>query len=126
MSETHSEHPEEHGHDEHHGEHGNGHGDAHGSGHGGHGGEHGHGGGHGHGHDEFAQYLHDAPKKPTPEQRAALKRVAEENAKKLRGKPRSVAIQMIETLQKDHDLQHELGPMMIQLRVEIMKILEKK
>ncbi|MCC7197287.1 hypothetical protein IT413_03805 [Candidatus Peregrinibacteria bacterium] len=129
MSETHSEHTEGHGHDEHHGEHGEGHGDSHGghgAGHGGHGAEHGHGGGHGHGHDEFAQYLHDAPKQATPEQLSALKRIATESAKKLRAKTRVEAVKAIAALQKDHEIQHELGPLIIRLRVEIIKILEKK
>jgi hypothetical protein len=139
MSETHSDHKDEHGHDDHHegdtkhGEHGAGHGDAHGGGHGaehghgdahgGHGAEHGHG--HGHGHDEFAQYLHDPKKKPTPEQRKALRKIAEENAKKLRGKPRAEAIKAIEALQKDHHVQEELGTLIYQLWTEIIKILEK-
>ena len=143
MSETHSDHKDEHEHDAHHegdtkhGEHGAGHGDAHGVGHGaehghgdahgGHGADHGHGGGHGHGHghDEFAQYLHDPKKKPTPEQRKALRKIAEENAKKLRGKPRAEAIKAIEALQKDHHVQEELGTLIYQLWTEIIKILEK-
>jgi hypothetical protein len=145
MSETHSDHKDEHGHDEHHegdkkhgdthgSEHGAGHGDAHGghAEHGaGHGAEHGaghggHGGGHGHhGHSEFDQYKHEPRKPPTPEQRAALMRIAAENAKKLRAKNRVGVLRAIEALQKNHDIQQELGPLILQLRIEIFNILEK-
>lgn len=141
MSETHSDHKDEHGHDEHHekdkkhgdahgSEHGAGHGDAHGghaehgaghgAGHGGHGGGHGH-----HGHSEFDQYKHEPRKPATPEQRAALMRIAAENAKKLRAKNRVEVLRAIEALQKNHDIQQELGPLILQLRIEIFNILEK-
>lgn len=144
MSETHSDHKDEHGHDAHHGEdkkhgdahgseHGAGHGsghDDHGKGHGEHGGGHGEHGGHGHGgghhgHSEFDQYKHAPRKAPTPEQHAALKRIASENAKILRTKARVEVIRAIEALQKNHDIQQELGPLILQLRTEIFNILEK-
>jgi len=104
----HGEHKDDHGHGDAHGK------DAHGHGHGGH-----------HHHDSLEAYVGKPKGWATPEQLAALDRIAKENAKKIRGKTREAALREIEALQKDEKIQKELGPLILELRKRIIAELQK-